>query len=200
MNLFDNEVIRQTFSIKCNYPKGTIIYYENDICDRIGYLIKGSIKLLHFTLEGEERTLAKLTEDSIFGDFLINSETPYYPGYLTCLTDAEIAFLPKDKLNKLISENHEFRNYYLKQLSEKALKLNFHNKVLLQPNLKDKILMFLEQEIIDNKSQTVKIKSKQDLANYFNVARPSLSRELAKMKAEGLIDYDRNYIYVKANI
>jgi CRP-like cAMP-binding protein len=200
MDLYKIEDIKNAFSIKCCYPKGAVIYYENDLCDRIGYVISGRLELLHFTIDGEERTLATLNKNSIFGDFLINSTNPYYPGHLTCLTDSKIAFLDKTGLNILIKENAGFRNFYLSQLSEKALKLNFHNKILLQASLRDKILMFLSQETLEHNTKSIKIISKQALANYFNVARPSLSRELSNMKKLGLIDYDRYYIHVKVII
>ena len=38
--------------------------------------------------------------------------------------------------------------------------------------------------------------TKQALANSFGVQRPSLSRELIKMKEEGILDYDRRTIKI----
>lgn len=39
--------------------------------------------------------------------------------------------------------------------------------------------------------------SKKDWAEKLGVQRPSLSRELIKMKEEGLIDYDKEKIFIK---
>ncbi len=39
--------------------------------------------------------------------------------------------------------------------------------------------------------------TKEELANQLFVQRPSLSRELAKMKKDGIIDYDRYTITIK---
>ncbi|MFO7968490.1 MAG: helix-turn-helix domain-containing protein, partial [Candidatus Izemoplasmatales bacterium] len=105
--------------------------------------------------------------------------------------------LDKSNLEKLIIKNADFREYYLSQLSEKALKLNLHNKILIQPSLEEKILMWLDQMINENQNNLITIKTKEALANYLNVTRPSLSRKLRELKARGIIDYGKNYIRKK---
>jgi Mn-dependent DtxR family transcriptional regulator len=57
--------------------------------------------------------------------------------------------------------------------------------------------MFLNQESLVLNSKKIPITTKESLANYLNVTRPSLSRELALMKKEDLIDYNLKYIYIK---
>jgi len=197
MNLLVDDDIRKAFSLVCKYPKDFVIYRENDICKRLGYIIKGNLVLIHYTKSGEERILAKLTTDDLFGDFLINSKYPFYPGNLICLSETEIVFLNRRDLDRLIGNNSNFRLFYLNQLSDKALKLNYHNKVLMQSSLREKILLYLDQKVLENKSRTIPINSKQSLANFLNVARPSLSRELTLMKKDGLIDYNKQEIVLK---
>ena len=197
MELFNQKDVKKYLSLKCVYPKDTIVYHENDLCERIGYIIKGELVLLHYTNNGEKRVLAELRAKQIFGDFLINSTNNKYPGYLVTKTDAEIVFLDKKSFNHLLINNSDFRSYYLQELSDKALKLNYHNKVLLQSSLREKILMFLNQESLILNSKKIPITTKESLANYLNVTRPSLSRELALMKKENLIDYNLKYIYMK---
>ncbi|MDA3931365.1 MAG: Crp/Fnr family transcriptional regulator [Tenericutes bacterium] len=194
--IYNNKELMSHFSIKCYYSKGMTVYQENDLCDRIGFVHTGKLKLTHFTCSGEERVLAILNENDIFGDFLINSLHPYFPGTLVAIEDTEISFLDKYSINSLIKNNDDFRIYYLNQLSEKSLELNFHNKILMQCSLREKILMWLDHESIEKKSKIISIHSKEQLANYFNVARPSLSRELSEMKKNGLIDYDLNCIQI----
>ena len=194
--LLNNKKVMKYFSLKCRYEKGMIVYNEHDLCDRLGMIHSGELKLIHYTLNGDERILATLKKGDVFGDFLINSITPFYPGNLVVSKGCELSFLEKDKLNHLLKTNDLFRHYYLSQLSHKALVLNQHNKILLQPNLEEKIAMWLSYESLSSQDNKIKISSKEELANYFNVARPSLSRTLSKMKENGVIDYDRDYIYL----
>lgn len=194
--LLNNNMIMKHFSFKCHYEKGMVVYNEHDLCDRLGLIHSGELKLIHYTLNGDERVLATLKKGDVFGDFLINSITPFYPGDLVVSKVCELSFLEKDKLNHLLKTNDLFRHFYLSQLSYKALMLNQHNKILMQPNLEEKIAMWLSYESLSSQNIKIKISSKEELANYFNVARPSLSRTLSNMKEKGLIEYDRHYIYL----
>lgn len=193
MELIKCQCMQKHLSIKCIYHKGMIIYYEHDVCDRLGVIISGQVRLVHYTNDGEERVLANLKSGDIFGDVLIHSSMPFYPGHLIASIKTEIAFIDMNKLDELLGKNQDFRICYLKQLSEKALNYNLHNKLLMQKSLREKIMMWLSYQRQDK----VKIESKEQLANFFNVQRPSLSRELGLMKREGLVDYDRHYIYLK---
>ena len=190
----DDQTIMKYFSVKCLYQKDNVIFQEYDLCERIGLVMRGELQLIHYTYNGEKRLLAKLTKGDLFGDFLINSIFPYYPGDLIAKKDSEISFLDKKSLNALLKKNDKFRHYFLSQLSDKALQLNHHNKILLQSSLREKINMWLSYEIIRHQSKKIMISSKEALANYLNVTRPSLSRELIHMKQEGIIDYTKKYI------
>ncbi len=194
--MLNNQKIMSYFSINCFYKKGMIVYQEHDLCDRIGMIHEGEVQLVHYTLDGEERVLSTLHKGDIFGDFLINSPNPYYSGNLIAMEDTYISFLSHHSLDMLLNSNKDFQSFYLSQLSKKALNLNQHNKILLQSSLREKINMWLSYEIKSQNMDKIRIISKEKLANYLNVARPSLSRELSSMKRDGLIDYDRHYIYL----
>ena len=56
---------------------------------------------------------------------------------------------------------------------------------------------YILQECISQKTNTIKLKgSKEDLALYIGIPRPSLSRELIKLRDEGFIEFDRHNINV----
>lgn len=195
--MFDDfQMMTEYFSLACVYQKGMVVFHEHDVCDHVGLIVKGKMKMTHFTYEGEERVMATLSTGDLFGDFLIFSSSPYFPGSLIAEEHTEIMFMSQKNLTHLLNKNERFREFYFTQLSEKALNFNLHNKILMQHTIKEKLLMWMSyQEKVNNK---IKIQSKTQLANYLNVTRPSLSRELSHMKAQGIIDYDRYYIYVKA--
>jgi Mn-dependent DtxR family transcriptional regulator len=55
----------------------------------------------------------------------------------------------------------------------------------------------LNSETKKLKTNIIPILSKEDLAMKLNIPRPSLSRELIKLKEQGIIDYNKNYIELK---
>ena len=59
--------------------------------------------------------------------------------------------------------------------------------------MREKLAAFLLSEFQKAGSTTFRIlPNRNELAEYLNVSRPSMSRELARMKEEGLIDYYQN--------
>lgn len=64
-------------------------------------------------------------------------------------------------------------------------------------NIRDKIIEFLTYEYYLQGNTVIKLRiSKKELAEKFGIQRPSLFRELKKMKQDGLIDYDSSSIEI----
>ena len=66
-------------------------------------------------------------------------------------------------------------------------------EILSRRTLREKILAYLSREVQKQKSQYLDIPmGRIELAEYLGADRSALSRELSRMKEDGLIDYDRN--------
>jgi CRP-like cAMP-binding protein len=75
-------------------------------------------------------------------------------------------------------------------VSDKALLLNRKVEYLTLKSLREKIAAYLLEQSKKTGTTTFMLPfTRHELADYLNVARPSLSRELGRMKAEGLIDF-----------
>ncbi|MFP4286546.1 MAG: Crp/Fnr family transcriptional regulator [Candidatus Izemoplasmataceae bacterium] len=196
LNFIITEPLRKYTQLPCYYPKDYIIKYEDEPCDAIGLIKKGSIKMVHYDKDGNEWVMSEVNQGEFFGDFLIFSADNRYPGYLISKEETIIIYILKDNLNRLLSDSKDFRSVFIQNISEKALKLNGQNKLLMQNNLREKIIFWIKNEMkIQNKSK-IALPSREKLATVLNVQRPSLSRELSKMKAHNLIDFDRNSIWL----
>lgn len=195
MTLFEKMLSNDYKIHRYNYNEGKIVFHEKDYCDKLGFVLEGELKLVHYSYEGKAIILGALKKGDFFGDFLIFSSHPYYPGDLISVTKTKIAMIKRDDLIKYLQEDSKLQEFYLQQLSEKALTLNMHNKLLGLPTLRERIILYLENYSTKTEKKKVYTPSKTDLAMYLNVQRPSLSRELKNMKDEGIIDYDRNYIW-----
>ena len=59
--------------------------------------------------------------------------------------------------------------------------------------IRNKVLSYLSFMKLETQNSTFKIPfDRQQMADYLNVERSALSKELSKMKSEGLIDYHKN--------
>lgn len=83
-------------------------------------------------------------------------------------------------------------------LSEKMLSMNDRIQILSKTTIREKIKAYLLQQQKKNRSDTFDIPfSRNELAGYMGADRCALSRELSKMKKEGLLDYYKSTFKLK---
>ena len=86
----------------------------------------------------------------------------------------------------------------LRIISEKALLLNRKVEYLAIKSLRGKICTYLLEQHQRTGMTTFMLPLKRcELADLLNVSRPSLSREMCKMRDEGIIDFHRSSIRIK---
>ena len=85
----------------------------------------------------------------------------------------------------------------LKVVSNRALMLNKKLEYLSIKSLRGKISTYLLEEQKKEGNTTFQLNlNRNELADFINVSRPSLSRELGKMRDEGLIDFHSTAIKI----
>ena len=90
----------------------------------------------------------------------------------------------------------KIRNNLLTVFANKAYRMNQKLRVLGGGVIREKIACFLVEQQ-DKEGRINSSFSREEMADYLNVARPSLSRELGKMQQEGIISLKRRQIQIK---
>jgi CRP-like cAMP-binding protein len=146
---------------------------------------------------GEKSIIANLTAGSVFGEsFLGRLGEKSVVSYFS-VSESEVLMLP---LEKLLSDNAYYSDAYRRLLcnivstiADNNTRLIEKNDILCRKTLRSKILAYLEQEAQMNGSKHFTIPfNRTDLANYLDADRSALTRELTRMKDEGLIDFTKN--------
>ena len=97
----------------------------------------------------------------------------------------------------LFSDNQAFLKSFLSLISDHATILGDRIKHYVNRTIRESITSFLEYERKQQNSNRIKISmSKKALAEKIGVQRTSLSRELAKMRNQGLITFDADFIEI----
>ncbi len=182
-----------------DYPNNYSFALESDICSSIGIVLKGRVLIKAYSLGGNNFTLYAIDEGQIFGETLIfSNDHKTFPGSLITQGETKIALIPHKVFNQFLFNDNDLLKNFLRFLSDKSYTLNYKSKLLGQDSVRDKILFFLYHQKKIQKSNVIKLNmTKEELANQLFIQRPSLSRELAKMKKAGMIDYDRYTITIK---
>lgn len=192
--LFNNATVNyEKYLIIKNYPKNALVFNEGNACNELAIIIEGSMMVSTLTYNNKEYVINTLTTGDIFGDTLLFSKNNQYLGDGISLTPIKIAYISKNNLLELFRDQNILQNY-LNYVCEKTLTIKNQVKLLSQKNIRERILFFLQNEQKKNHTNVINIKSKEELAKVLNIPRPSLSRELMKLKNEKKIDFDRQKI------
>ena len=189
---FDLKDYQKDFIIK-KYENNTLVFHEGEECNHLGIILKGQLVISTLTALDKDYVINILNEDELFGDTLLFSDKTFYLGDGIVNKDSEILFIPKELLLQMLKEQQFLLNF-LSIISKKSMDLRNRLKLLSHKSIEERILFYLSEQRKQLQTNKIPIKSKEDLAKLLNIPRPSLSRELIKLKEKKIIDYNRNYI------
>lgn len=181
-----------------DYVADEYIAFEEDHLSNIGIILSGTICIQKIYPSGKTINLTTMNTGDIFGEVIVFSDTKNYPATIVSSSNSEIMFISKSNILKLCKSNIYFLENLMNLLSNKVLLLNKKLTLLSHNTIKEKISSFLVSEYQKQNTLTIKLySSKKHISEQMGITRPSFSRELIKMKEEGLIDYDKKTITIK---
>lgn len=179
------------------YNKGDVIAIEGDQCNSVGIILKGTVEIQKLFPSGQVTTINNFHEGNIFGESLVFTDKHTYPATISAMEYSEIMFIERKDIIKLAMLNATVLTNFVAILSKRILMLNDRISTLSQDSIRKKIASYLLAEHRKQKNYTITVPySRKKMAELLNVPRPSLSRELIKMKDENLIDFDKNEIKI----
>lgn len=178
---------------KREYSPGEIIAFEGDPCDSLSLIVSGEIEIHKPFPSGKVVTISHFSTGNIFAESLIFSDKKQYPANVVSITKSTILFIPRKELSQLLSKNPTVLENFASVLSKRIHMLNDRLTNLSYDTTRKKIVNILLLEYARQKTSSLSLPySRKKMAELLNIPRPSLSRELVKMKEDGLIDFYKN--------
>ncbi len=185
------------YTIK-KYPEGNVVVIEGSKCEELGILLEGLLEVQTLYSSGKLLTFSQLRPVEIFGEAILFSKMNKFPATIGAIKDSKILFIKKENLINCLTNCHKFMENFLELLSNKLLILNKKVKMLSLESIRKKIENFLMEEYKKQGSNIIKVSlSRKEMAEHMGIQRPSLSRELIKMRKEGIIEFDKKVIIIK---
>ena len=179
------------------FKKGDIVAFEGDNLKHIGIVMKGSVDMVKEDLWGNKTMLLRMGKDELFGEtFACGSDSLSVVTFLVS-EDAKILFMPFDRVmhscTMACQFHHRLIENMVKIIADKNRDLMRKVDVVSKRTIREKLLAYLsiQAQVQDSRYFEIPL-GRVELAEYLCVDRSALTRELVKMKDEGLIDYDRN--------
>lgn len=177
----------------------TILHYGEKVSD-IFICLEGELVLENVDINGQISILSEIGSGGLFGGAFAFTDS-LSPGDLRAIADGKALIVNKNAINSLSDDNPYksiiYRNL-ITILANKSTFLITKIKHLSKRSIRAKILSYFgELEKKSGKRIIVLPFDRQGLADYICVDRSALSRELSKMRDEGLIDYHKNTFVLK---
>ncbi len=206
-NLFHNineseqqEMMHCFNTFKKSYHAGEIILFYDEDDKGIGILEKGEACVIHVNDAGNRTILEHLSEGEIFGQLFY-----YYAGKenitVEAVTNCEIRYIDFEHIvkrcSKACAHHSQLVNNILLMVSDKTQSICEHLEVLSQRTIRERLMTYFEILAAQEGKQSFVLPfTMSALADYLSVDRSAMSRELSKMKEEGLIQIEKKKVTI----
>ena len=183
------------------YEKGSFVFEEGDVPDRLYVLIYGLVEVSKLTFSGKKILITTIENpgDMFAEVYMFMGKSKYdmsaQTGEESLILSISSEFFENISYNTNALAAEKIRKNLMSIFAMKAYNLSGKVRLLGCGSIREKISLYL----IENQTpsgEIAKNPSREELADYLNVTRPSLSRELGNMEKEGIIRLDGRKIVI----
>ena len=179
------------------YCNGSIIHFEGDPIEAIGFVLNGMLKSSQYTSTGKEITTHYFYEGDMFPELMILSGIQHYSYNLVCAKNSEIDWMPLQSFQQLIRTEEEMMETLLKHISIRGYQNEIHLRCLHYHRMDERLAYYLLYNDQMKKDGWVYIPfSQKVLADQLNVCRSVLNQELITFESLGWIKREQDRIKI----
>ncbi len=179
---------------KGSYKKGDYIVTSGDTYESVGIVLKGRATVSKENAAGHRIVMTLLKPGEIFGEIVAFSSLMTWPATVQANEACEVLFLPRGKIvgdcDRMCSWHRILIQNFLRIISERAMVLNKKVEYLTIKSIRGKICTYLLEQYNKTGGRTIILPlNRNQLSDFLNVSRPSMSREMSKLREEGIIKF-----------
>ena len=176
------------------YARGELLKSAVDPLPAFGLVLSGAVTVAMEDIDGREMLRSHVAPGSTFGESLCYlRETA--PITIAALSDARVLWLRADRLRERAETPLEqiLQARFTAMLARRTLKMNDRIQILSRGSIRQKLNAFFTECARDAGSPAFAVPfDRAGMAAYLGVDRSALSRELSRMRDEGLLTFSKN--------
>lgn len=203
INEYDTELMLNCLAAsEKKYKKGQIILKTGDYINSIYMVLSGEVHILRDDYWGNQSILTEIGEGEIFGEtYACMSNIPLQVN-AEVAKDCTVMELNVKKVMTTCSAACKFHSSLIQNLTsvlaEKNLLLTNKLECMSERTIRDKVMSYLYMQSQKNGSSEFDIPfNRQQMADFLAVDRSAMSKELGKLRDEGILEFKRNHFYLK---
>ena len=180
------------------FRKGEMILHAGSVTQSLGLVLSGSVTIENNDLWGNRTILSHAESGQFFAEtYALLEEEPLLVD-VVAKEDCRILFFRISSIRQLRNSRHTWAVKVIANLlvisSRKNLLLSGRNFHTAPKTIRGRVMAYLNSVSLQNRSQEFDIPfDLQQLADYLNVDRSALSKELGKMQKEGILTVRKNH-------
>ena len=184
-----------------SYKRGETIIRQDDLGSMLYIIMKGHIKIMTLTPEGEELIIAMLSDNDFFGELSLIDGEPHSASAVA-MDITQIMTLQRDDFLEAISKSPDMVRNILISLSSRLRRTDILLEDAIRLNLAARLskrLLELGEKFGVTTDNCIEIElrlTQQDLANFLGASRVAINRLLHQLQDSGLILIDKKHITI----
>ena len=180
------------------YDKKEPLYLPSSPCDYLDVVLEGSVAIRYIEKSGESILIEAFESPTLLSANCLFSRKATHDMLVETLSETIVLHIPKETLLRHMQSHTEFLQEMMRFISERTGYLTRTIARLTAKTIRERILGFLAERYEKEKQRTISLPiSKTALAEQLHTHRSSLTRELMKMRDEGLLEFTRDAITLK---
>jgi len=175
------------------YPRGAIIVHEGEIGDSMEIIIKGSVKVVYFTGEGQEVILSTLEPGQFFGEMSLLDNEPR-SATVMAQEKTETLHLQREPFLNMMRNNPDMMMDLIQELVRRIRLTSRVLERLCTMDVAHRLMDFLIElserhgAAFDETRVRLTLPTHQTIANQLGTSRESISRTISQLRRDGLIE------------
>ncbi|HBR01282.1 MAG TPA: transcriptional regulator [Ruminiclostridium sp.] len=193
--------------IKCirphiqSFSRSDFVVRSGDKLESLGIVLEGEASVFKESISGNRLLIKNLTVGEMFGEIAAFARQTEWPALVQANTPLTVCFIDKNKITgqcrNLCPYHSAMITNMLNVVSKRALMLSRKMDYISIKTMRSKLCTFIYEQHLKSGKATFNLPmNRGQLADFLNVSRPSMSRELSRMKEEGMIDYHLSTIKI----
>ena len=186
------------------YKKGEYVLRQGEHLEEIVLLASGRVLIQKEDYWGNRSILGEIGVGEIFGEAYVAPESGALLNDVAALEDSAVFFFDAKRVITTCSSACRFHSMVVRNLfyavSEKNRSLVQKLDHISRRTTREKLISYLSEEAKRQNRADISIPfNRQQLADYLSVDRSAMSNELCRMRDEGLLKFERNRFWLRAN-
>ena len=180
------------------YEEGDIIAYCGDPCECLYLLLEGRVRGVMIDYNGKSIVVSEVHAPDTFAEGFLFADKHTLLLNIIANSHAKVMVIYQHDLLEILNSNRRILENYLSITSNRFVIITEKIRFLMLKTVKAKLANYILDLEKDNKGKVrFKLgKTHEELAAYFGITRPVLTRNLLQIKRDGLVDISHKEIII----